>query len=129
MIKAWAGRMQVMQSLRQEVAILDCILHTNWRVLFVKKRALLSVSDKNGILEFAKELESLGYELLSTGGTMKHLADNGVAVTAVDAVTGFPEIMEGRVKTLNPMIHGGLLAKQDDPSHHCTNGRARHPAD
>lgn len=83
----------------------------------MKKRALLSVSDKNGILEFAKELESLGYELLSTGGTMKHLADNGVAVTAVDAVTGFPEIMEGRVKTLNPMIHGGLLAKQDNPSH------------
>ena len=83
----------------------------------MKKRALLSVSDKSGILEFAKALEGLGYELLSTGGTMKHLADNGVAVTAVDAVTGFPEIMEGRVKTLNPMIHGGLLAKQDDPTH------------
>ena len=83
----------------------------------MKKRALLSVSDKSGILEFAIELEKLGYELLSTGGTMKHLADNGVAVTAVDAVTGFPEIMEGRVKTLNPMIHGGLLAKQDHPSH------------
>lgn len=83
----------------------------------MKKRALLSVSDKNGVLEFAKALEALGYELLSTGGTMKHLADNGVAVTAVDEVTGFPEIMEGRVKTLNPLIHGGLLAKQDDPSH------------
>lgn len=83
----------------------------------MKKRALLSVSDKKGVLEFAKALEALGYELLSTGGTMKHLADNGVAVTAVDEVTGFPEIMEGRVKTLNPLIHGGLLAKQDDPSH------------
>lgn len=83
----------------------------------MKKRALLSVSNKNGVLEFAKALESLGYELLSTGGTMKHLADNGVAVTAVDEVTGFPEIMEGRVKTLNPLIHGGLLAKQDNPSH------------
>ena len=83
----------------------------------MKKRALLSVSDKSGILEFAQALEGLGYELLSTGGTMKHLADNGVAVTAVDEVTGFPEIMEGRVKTLNPLIHGGLLAKQDDPSH------------
>lgn len=83
----------------------------------MKKRALLSVSDKSGILEFAQSLESLGYELLSTGGTMKHLQDNGVAVTAVDEVTGFPEIMEGRVKTLNPMIHGGLLAKQDDASH------------
>ncbi|WP_153731602.1 bifunctional phosphoribosylaminoimidazolecarboxamide formyltransferase/IMP cyclohydrolase [Sporosarcina obsidiansis] len=83
----------------------------------MKKRALLSVSDKSGILEFAKELEQLGYELLSTGGTMKHLKDNGVTVTAVDEITGFPEIMEGRVKTLNPMIHGGLLAKQDDPGH------------
>ncbi|CAM3209402.1 bifunctional phosphoribosylaminoimidazolecarboxamide formyltransferase/IMP cyclohydrolase [Filibacter tadaridae] len=83
----------------------------------MKKRALLSVSDKSGIVEFAQALESLGYELLSTGGTMKHLADNGVAVTAVDSVTGFPEIMEGRVKTLNLMIHGGLLAKQDDPIH------------
>lgn len=83
----------------------------------MKKRALLSVSDKSGILEFAQELEQLGYELLSTGGTMKHLKDNGVSVTAVDEITGFPEIMEGRVKTLNPIIHGGLLAKQDDPGH------------
>ncbi|MDS9473155.1 bifunctional phosphoribosylaminoimidazolecarboxamide formyltransferase/IMP cyclohydrolase [Sporosarcina pasteurii] len=83
----------------------------------MKKRALLSVSDKSGILEFAKALESLDYEILSTGGTMKHLAENGVSVTAVDEVTGFPEIMEGRVKTLNPFIHGGLLAKRDNPAH------------
>lgn len=83
----------------------------------MKKRALLSVSDKSGILEFAKALEELGYEILSTGGTMKHLADNGVNVIAVDEVTGFPEIMEGRVKTLNPLIHGGLLAKRDDATH------------
>lgn len=83
----------------------------------MKKRALLSVSDKNGILEFAQALAKLDYEILSTGGTMKHLKENGVAVTAVDEVTGFPEIMEGRVKTLNPMIHGGLLAKQDDAAH------------
>ncbi|MGN7388761.1 bifunctional phosphoribosylaminoimidazolecarboxamide formyltransferase/IMP cyclohydrolase [Sporosarcina sp. SAFN-015] len=83
----------------------------------MKKRALLSVSDKNGILEFAQALAKLEYEILSTGGTMKHLKENGVPVTAVDEVTGFPEIMEGRVKTLNPMIHGGLLAKQDDAAH------------
>ncbi len=83
----------------------------------MKKRALLSVSDKSGILEFAKALEELGYEILSTGGTMKHLAENGVNVLAVDEVTGFPEIMEGRVKTLNPLIHGGLLAKRDDKTH------------
>nr|WP_236823270.1 bifunctional phosphoribosylaminoimidazolecarboxamide formyltransferase/IMP cyclohydrolase [Bhargavaea massiliensis] len=78
---------------------------------------MLSVSDKSGVLEFAKELEGLGYEILSTGGTMNHLKENGVAVTAVGDVTGFPEILGGRVKTLHPYIHGGLLAKHDDPGH------------
>ncbi len=81
------------------------------------KRALISVSDKSGILEFAKELEQLGYEILSTGGTAAYLEKNGVVITPVDQVTKFPEILDGRVKTLNPMIHGGLLAKHDDPSH------------
>lgn len=81
------------------------------------KRALISVSDKSGILEFAKELEGLGYEILSTGGTKAYLVENGVAITPVDQVTRFPEILSGRVKTLNPMIHGGLLAKHDDASH------------
>lgn len=83
----------------------------------MKKRALISVSDKSGILEFAKELETLGYEILSTGGTKAYLSENGVAITPVDEVTGFPEILGGRVKTLNPMIHGGLLAKHDDADH------------
>ncbi|RUL49310.1 bifunctional phosphoribosylaminoimidazolecarboxamide formyltransferase/IMP cyclohydrolase [Lysinibacillus antri] len=81
------------------------------------KRALISVSNKEGILEFAKELVALDYEILSTGGTKKMLQDNNVPVTAVDEVTKFPEILDGRVKTLNPMIHGGLLGKFDDPSH------------
>lgn len=81
------------------------------------KRALISVSDKSGVLEFAKELVALGYEVLSTGGTKKHLQGNGVPVTSVDEVTKFPEILGGRVKTLNPMIHGGLLAKYDDAEH------------
>lgn len=81
------------------------------------KRALISVSNKDGILEFAKELVALDYEILSTGGTKKMLQENGVPVTAVDEVTKFPEILDGRVKTLNPMIHGGLLGKFDDPSH------------
>ncbi|GLC90437.1 bifunctional phosphoribosylaminoimidazolecarboxamide formyltransferase/IMP cyclohydrolase [Lysinibacillus piscis] len=81
------------------------------------KRALISVSNKDGILEFAKELVALGYEILSTGGTKKMLQDNDVAVTAVDEVTKFPEILDGRVKTLNPMIHGGLLGKFDDAAH------------
>lgn len=81
------------------------------------KRALISVSNKDGILDFAKELVALGYEILSTGGTKKMLQDNQVPVTAVDEVTKFPEILDGRVKTLNPLIHGGLLGKFDDASH------------
>ncbi|MEH6957078.1 MULTISPECIES: bifunctional phosphoribosylaminoimidazolecarboxamide formyltransferase/IMP cyclohydrolase [Neobacillus] len=82
-----------------------------------QKRALISVSDKNGITEFAKQLVSLGYELISTGGTKKALQEQGIPVLGVSDVTGFPEILEGRVKTLNPLIHGGLLAKQDDAAH------------
>ncbi|WP_066071495.1 bifunctional phosphoribosylaminoimidazolecarboxamide formyltransferase/IMP cyclohydrolase [Neobacillus soli] len=82
-----------------------------------KKRALISVSDKNGITEFARELVSLGFELISTGGTKKALHEQGIPVLGVSDVTGFPEILEGRVKTLNPFIHGGLLAKQDDVQH------------
>lgn len=81
------------------------------------KRALISVSDKTGIAEFAKALKALGYEILSTGGTKKHLTENGIEITPVDHVTSFPEILGGRVKTLNPMIHGGLLAKFDDAEH------------
>ena len=81
------------------------------------KRALISVSDKTGIVEFAKQLVDLGYEILSTGGTKRILEENGLPVTGVDEVTGFPEILEGRVKTLHPFIHGGLLAKGNDPSH------------
>ncbi|MTD32041.1 bifunctional phosphoribosylaminoimidazolecarboxamide formyltransferase/IMP cyclohydrolase [Planomicrobium sp. YIM 101495] len=83
----------------------------------MKKRALISVSDKSGLLEFARGIEKLGYEILSTGGTKGFLEEGGVAITAVDAVTGFPEILGGRVKTLHPLIHGGLLAKRDDAQH------------
>lgn len=83
----------------------------------MKKRALLSVSDKSGILDFAQELEKMGYEILSTGGTKRFLEDNGVAITAVDEVTKFPEILGGRVKTLHPLVHGGLLGKPDDAEH------------
>ncbi|HEU0224194.1 MAG TPA: bifunctional phosphoribosylaminoimidazolecarboxamide formyltransferase/IMP cyclohydrolase [Steroidobacteraceae bacterium] len=75
------------------------------------RRALLSVSDKAGIVEFARELAALGFELLSTGGTAKALTAAGVAVTEVSAETGFPEIMDGRVKTLHPRIHGALLGR------------------
>lgn len=80
------------------------------------KRALLSVSDKQGIVELAQGLVKLGYEILSTGGTAKILVEQGVVVTPVSQVTGFPEILEGRVKTLHPKIHGGILAKRT-PDH------------
>ena len=80
-------------------------------------RALLSVSDKTGIVQLAQGLHALGVQLLSTGGTAKLLADNGLPVTEVAEHTGFPEMLDGRVKTLHPMIHGGLLARRDTPAH------------
>ncbi|MCH6269179.1 bifunctional phosphoribosylaminoimidazolecarboxamide formyltransferase/IMP cyclohydrolase [Neobacillus citreus] len=83
----------------------------------MKKRALISVSDKNGVSEFAKELINLGFEIVSTGGTKKMLQEQGLPVLSVTDVTGFPEILEGRVKTLNPFIHGGLLAKHGEADH------------
>ena len=80
-------------------------------------RALISVSDKTGIAEFARELHRRGVTLLSTGGTARLLADSGLPVTEVSQVTGFPEMLDGRVKTLHPRIHGGLLARRDVPEH------------
>ena len=80
-------------------------------------RALISVSNKDGILDFARELEKLGVELLSTGGTAKLLRDGGVKVKDVSEFTGFPEMLDGRVKTLHPKIHGGLLGRRNDPDH------------
>jgi len=81
------------------------------------KRALISVSDKRGIVDFAKALVALGYEIVSTGGTAAALRKADVPVTMVDAVTGFPEILDGRVKTLHPKVHAGLLARQDSEQH------------
>src|SRR5262245_7610874 len=81
------------------------------------RRALLSVSDKTGLIEFARGLKGHGVQLISTGGTAKSLRDAGLDVTDVSAVTGFPEVMDGRVKTLHPKIHGGLLADRDEKSH------------
>ena len=81
------------------------------------KRALLSVSDKTGIVELGKFLSNNGVEIISTGGTMKALREAGVPVTYVSDVTGFPEIMDGRVKTLNPTIHGAILAVRSNPEH------------
>ena len=80
-------------------------------------RALISVSDKTGVVEFARGLRELGWQVIATGGTMKLLAESGVEVINISDVTGFPEICDGRVKTLHPKVHGGLLARRDDPNH------------
>src|ERR1041385_4305288 len=77
------------------------------------KRALISVSDKTGIVELARELKKFGVEIISTGGTARALREAGIEVTDVSEVTGFPEMMDGRVKTLHPKIHGGLLGLRD----------------
>lgn len=81
------------------------------------KRALISVTNKDGVVDFAKGLVELDFEIVSTGGTMKVLQENGVSCIAIDDVTGFPEMLDGRVKTLHPMVHGGLLYRRDLPSH------------
>ena len=81
------------------------------------RRALLSVSDKTGLVPLAEALARHGVEILSTGGTAKGIAEAGIAVTEVADYTGFPEMMDGRIKTLHPKIHGGLLAVRDDPGH------------
>ena len=78
-------------------------------------RALISVSDKTGVVDFARALAGHGVELVSTGGTRKTLSDAGLTVLDVSDLTGFPEMMDGRVKTLHPKIHGALLAVRDDP--------------
>ena len=83
----------------------------------MKKRALISVSNKDNLISFAKKIEQLGYEIISTGGTLKLLVDSGVEAKPVESVTGFPEILDGRVKTLHPHVHGGLLAKRDEEKH------------
>lgn len=84
------------------------------------KRAIMSVTDKSGLADFARFLVANGVELVSTGGTCAMLADAGLPVTMVSEVTGFPEIMGGRVKTLHPAIHGGILADKDNPEHMAT---------
>lgn len=81
------------------------------------KRALISVSDKNGILDFAKDLIGLDIEIISTGGTYSALYDSGIKVKDISSVTDFPEILDGRVKTLHPNVHGGLLGKRNNDGH------------
>ena len=84
----------------------------------VVKRVLISVTDKTGVVDFARALsEEFGATIISTGGTARAIAEAGVAVTPIEEVTGFPEMMNGRVKTLHPKVHGGLLARRDVPEH------------
>src|SRR5215216_1461671 len=79
------------------------------------KRALVSVSDKTGLVDFARGLASRGFELVSTGGTARALQEAGLPVIGISDVTGFPEMMDGRVKTLHPLVHGGILARRARP--------------
>ena len=81
------------------------------------KRALISVSDKGDLVEFVRGLSELGFEILSTGGTAKVLENAGIKIKEVSEVTGFPEMLDGRVKTLHPIIHAGILAKRDEKKH------------
>lgn len=83
----------------------------------MKKRALISVSDKTGIADFARELVNLGYEIISTGGTLKHLREQNIPVIPIDEITGFPECLDGRVKTLHPRVHAGILAIRSNSEH------------
>ncbi len=81
------------------------------------ERALISLTDKSGIEDFARALTDLGVEILSTGGTAKKMRDAGIDVTDVSEFTGFPEMLDGRVKTLHPLVHGGILNQRDNPDH------------
>lgn len=81
------------------------------------KRALISVSDKTGIVEMARELQSMGVDIISTGGTAKTLSDAGIKVINISDVTGFPECLDGRVKTLHPKVHAGILAIRSNEEH------------
>src|SRR5438128_8075518 len=81
------------------------------------QRAILSVTDKTGLVEFARKLTGMGVELISTGGTAKLLRESGIAVKDISELTGFPEMLDGRVKTLHPKVHGGILHRREDPKH------------
>jgi phosphoribosylaminoimidazolecarboxamide formyltransferase / IMP cyclohydrolase len=81
------------------------------------QRAIISVTDKSGVVEFAESIERFGVEILSTGGTARAMRDGGVAVRDISDYTGFPEMLDGRVKTLHPKVHGGLLGMRDNPEH------------
>src|ERR1700757_5035559 len=81
------------------------------------RRAILSVTDKTGLVDFARRLSALGVELISTGGTAKLLRDSGISVKDISDLTGFPEMLDGRVKTLHPKVHGGILHRRGNASH------------
>src|SRR6202158_312779 len=81
------------------------------------QRAILSVTDKTGLVDFARKLSSLGVELISTGGTAKLLRESGIPVKDISELTGFPEMLDGRVKTLHPKVHGGILHRRENPAH------------
>lgn len=97
--------------------MLKIIYYTNIKYQYLQMRALFSVSDKRGVVDFAQKLKSLGWEIVATGGTMKLLQEYDIEVINISQITGFPEICDGRVKTLHPKVHGGLLAQRNNSEH------------
>src|SRR4051812_47270337 len=92
------------------------------------QRAILSVTDKTGLVDFARKLSALGIELISTGGTARLLRDSGISVKDISDLTGFPEMLDGRVKTLHPKVHGGILHRRSDPVHVATVAEHKIPS-
>ena len=97
--------------------VYEDVSYVYWVTIMNVKRALISVSDKTDLADFAKELSKLEVEILSTGGTARFLKENNVKIKDVSSVTNFPEMLDGRVKTLHPIIHAGILARRDIPEH------------
>src|SRR6266446_286859 len=106
--------------IRCSIAIIPTFARGYVMTMRTIRRALLSVSDKTGLVEFAKFLRSLGVELISTGGTRKALADAGLKVLDISEITGFPEMLDGRLKTLHPRVHGGILHIRGNAEHETT---------
>src|SRR5271165_6329892 len=98
-------------------ALLTAHSYSHEALMAQVQRALLSVTDKTGLVDFARQLAGMGVELISTGGTAKLLRESGIAVKDISDLTGFPEMLDGRVKTLHPKVHGGILHRRDDPKH------------
>ncbi len=106
-----------MKKIRKDPNVYEALTYAHWVRVMKVKTALISVSDKDGIVDFSKKLSKLGIDILSTGGTANILRKAKLKIIDVSEVTGFPEMLDGRLKTLHPFIHGGILAKRKEKKH------------